>query len=59
LLLLLYCSAYLVFECRCMSDGVLIQFVCQVFNLVVIQNKVYQRFVCVVFVVPIAPTRIT
>jgi hypothetical protein len=42
-----------------MSDGVLIQFVCQVFNLVVIQNKVYQRFVCVVFVVPIAPTRIT
>ena len=38
------------YECRCMSDGVLIQFVCQVFNLMVVQIKVCQRFVCVVFV---------
>jgi len=38
-------------ECRCMSDGVFIQFVCQVlFNLMVIQIKVCQRFVCIVFV---------
>jgi len=33
-----------------MSDGVLIQFACQVFNPVVIQIKVCQRFVCIVFV---------
>jgi len=33
-----------------MSDGVLIQFVCKVFNLMVIQIKVCQRFVCIVFV---------
>jgi len=33
-----------------MSDGVLIQFVCQVFNLMVVQIKVCQRFVCIVFV---------
>jgi hypothetical protein len=38
------------YECRCMSDGVFIQFVCQVFNLMVIQIKVCQRFVCIVFV---------
>jgi hypothetical protein len=37
-------------ECRCMSDGVLIQFVCQVFNLMVVQIRVCQRFVCIVFV---------
>ena len=33
-----------------MSDGVLIQIVCQFFNLMVIQIKVCQRFVCIVFV---------
>ena len=33
-----------------MSDGVLIQFVCQVFNLMVVQIEVYQRFVCIAFV---------
>jgi len=33
-----------------MSDGVFIQFVCQFFNLMVIQIKVCQRFVCKVFV---------
>ena len=33
-----------------MSDGVIIQFVCQFFNLMVVQIKVCQRFVCVVFV---------
>jgi len=39
------------YECRCMSDGVFIQFVCRVFNLrVIIQIKVCQRFICVVFV---------
>jgi len=38
------------YECRCMSDGVLIQFVCQCFNRMVVQVKVCQRFVCVVFV---------
>jgi len=38
------------YECKCMSDGVLIQFACQVFNPVVIQIKVCQRFVCIVFV---------
>jgi len=38
------------YECRCMSDGVFIQFVCQILNLMVIQNKVCQRFVCIVFV---------
>jgi len=32
----LYYSAYLVFECRCMSNGVFIQFVCQVSNLMAI-----------------------
>ena len=37
------------YECRCMSDGVLIQLVCQVFNLMVIQIKFCQRFVCMVF----------
>ena len=34
------------YECRCMSDGVFIQFVCQVFNLIMIQIKICQRFVC-------------
>ena len=38
------------YECRCMSDGLFIQFVCQFFNLMVVQIKVCQRFVCVVFV---------
>jgi len=38
------------YECRCMSDGVFIRFVCQFFNLMVIQIEVCQRFVCVVFV---------
>ena len=38
------------YECRCMSDRVFIQFVCQLFNLMVIQIKVCQRFVCIVFV---------
>jgi len=38
------------YECRCMSDGVFVQFVCQFFDLMVIQIKVCQRFVCVVFV---------
>jgi len=33
-----------------MSDGVFIQFVCQIFNLMVIQIKVCQRVVCIVFV---------
>jgi hypothetical protein len=33
-----------------MSDGVFIQFVCQVFNLMVIQMKFCQRFVCILFV---------
>ena len=32
-----------------MSDGVLIQFVCQVFNHMVVQIKVCQRFACIVF----------
>jgi hypothetical protein len=32
------------------DDGVLIQFVCQVFNLMVIEIKVCLRFVCIVFV---------
>jgi len=35
---------------RCMSDGVLIQFVCQFYNPMVIQIKVCQKFVCIVFV---------
>jgi len=39
------------YECKCMSEGVFIQFVFQVFNLMVIQIKVRQRFVCIVFVV--------
>jgi len=34
-----------------MSDGVFVQFVCHVFNLMVIHIKVCQRFVCIVFVV--------
>ena len=38
------------YECRCMSDGEFIQFVCQFFNLMVIQIKVCQLFVCIVFV---------
>jgi hypothetical protein len=33
-----------------MSDGVFVQFVCQSFNLMVIQVKVCHRFVCTVFV---------
>jgi len=33
-----------------MSDGVFIQVVCQIFNLMVIKIKVCQRFVCIVFV---------
>jgi len=32
------------------SDEVLIRFVCQVFNLKVVQIKVCQRFVCVTFI---------
>jgi hypothetical protein len=32
-----------------MSDGVFVQFVCQFFNLMVIQINVCQRFVCIVF----------
>jgi len=42
-----------------LPDGVFMQFVCQVLNLMVIQITVCQRFLCIVFVVPIAPTRIT
>ena len=38
------------YECRCMSDGVFIQFVCQLFNLMAIQMEVCQRLVCMVFV---------
>jgi len=38
------------YDCRCMSDGVLVQFVCQFFNLMVVQIKVCHRFVCIVFV---------
>ena len=33
-----------------MSDGVFIQFVCQLFNLMAIQMEVCQRFVCMVFI---------
>jgi hypothetical protein len=33
-----------------MSDGVFIPFVCQDFDLMVIQIEVCQRFVCIVFV---------
>jgi hypothetical protein len=33
-----------------MSDGVFIKFVCQVFNPMVIQVKICQRFICIVFV---------
>jgi hypothetical protein len=33
-----------------MSDRVFVQFVCQLLNLMVIQIKVCQRFVCIVFV---------
>ena len=37
-------------ECRrCMSDGVLIQFVCQLYKFMAIQVEVYQRFACMVF----------
>jgi len=36
-------------ECRCMSDGVFVQLVCPFFYLMVIQNQVCQRFVCIVF----------
>ena len=32
------------YECKCMSKGVFFQFVSQVFNLMVIQIKVRQRF---------------
>jgi len=35
-----------------MADGVFIQFVCQFFDLMVVQIKVCQRFVCVVFYSP-------
>ena len=44
-----------------MSDGVFVQSMCQLFNLMAILMEVCQRFVCMVFVniVPIAPTRIT
>jgi hypothetical protein len=38
------------YECRCMSDGVLIHFVCKAFNLMAIQIKVCQRFISIVFV---------
>ena len=38
------------YGCRCMSDRVFVQFVCQLLNLMVIQIKVCQRFVCIVFV---------
>ena len=34
------------YERRCMSDGVFIPFVCQIFNLMVIQIKICKRFVC-------------
>jgi len=37
------------YECRCKSDEMFIQFV-SIFNLMVIQIKVCQRFVCIVFV---------
>ena len=37
------------YECRCMSDGVFVQFVCQFLNLMVIQIKVCQSFVCIAF----------
>ena len=41
----------LLYECRCMSDAVFVQFVCRFFNLmVIIQIKVCQRFICIVFV---------
>ena len=38
------------YGCRCMSDGVFIQFVCQFYNLIVVQIKICQRFVCIAFV---------
>ena len=38
------------YECRCMSDGVFVQFVCQFLNLIVIQIKVCQMFICIIFV---------
>jgi hypothetical protein len=37
------------YECRCMSGGVFVQFVCQFF-LFMVKIKVCQRFVCIVFV---------
>jgi len=37
------------YECRCMSDGVFVQFA-SIFHLMVIQIKVCRRFVCIVFV---------
>ena len=33
-----------------MSDGVFIQFVCHFYNVMVVQIKVCQRFICIVFV---------
>jgi len=38
------------YECRCMSDGSFIQFVCWVFNLLIIQIKVCQRLIGMVVV---------
>jgi hypothetical protein len=34
-----------------MSDGVFIQFECQLFNLMVVQIEFCQRFLCIVFVI--------
>jgi len=34
-----------------MSDGVFIQIVCHFFDILIIQIKVCQRFVCMVFVI--------
>ena len=43
-----------IYECSCMSDGLFIQFVCQVFDLMdqvtVVQIEICQRFICIVFV---------
>jgi hypothetical protein len=33
-----------------MSDGVFIQFVCRSFNLMLVQIKVCQRIICIIFV---------
>ena len=48
------------YECRCMSDGVFIQHICQLFNLMVNQIEVCHMFVCI-FVVngPISSMRFT